>query len=244
MRSLISNTHDKYLIDHCLSPLGIDNMVSVNDIQSQTDRLMNLCADQRLHQDDIDENIYLYNLLMHEYFQRDTWLCDYNLSSEIKQYYSETKALLQQIPKLTRGYRNVTYQKIIRNMLIIGENITISRDLIHFNTFDITLRSINELCWRNLDVLFPNDGKEFGIDDVPILVRHTMSIGGLPQQRKEWVDDPNDKRSKIKKALTGTNLVQQDIRITIYECLSAILLYACLCTAVVTKLEATEYGRI
>ena len=180
----------------------------------------------------------LHDLLMHCYFRHDCLVSDYSLSAEIEDYYDQTKKMASDIPDTKGIKQNRLYEMVIRNLLILGENIYRGRRIIELDYVDISLRAVYLLCKRQIRKLFRMEGQEFDWKDIEEMIEYAHTCGGLPIQYTKLIDDPKEK-GKIKHLFFGVPQIQTNIEIRLCDCNCAYIFYAMLLTALVINMEVT-----
>ena len=236
---LIHNKHDAVLNDHFLSPLGINAPYAYKDIDEQISRLINLYQNGRERRQQYSSNLILDDLLHHYFFERDQIVREFRMTDEFMDYYQATKDAAAKIQDASNFVKqNRLYEIVIRNLLIIGENIISCRDLIDLLTIDVSLDTVEYLCRGQLRDLFKFEEYEYYLDGADKMAEFVKEHGGFPFQFTQYVDDP-EKKSQIKYWFTGVPQIKQDVEIHLYDCNFAHLFYALFLTALVEKVEAT-----
>lgn len=235
---LIHNKHDAVLNDHFLSPLGIDTPYTYKDIDAQIKRLINLYHDGREVRQKYSDNLILDDLLHHYFFERDQIVCEFRSTNVLINYYQVTKEVAAKIQNASNFVKqNRLYEIVIRNLLIIGENIISCRGPIDLYTIDISVNAVEYLCRGQLRDLFKFEEYEYQLHGANEKAEFVKNHGGFPFQFTQYVDDP-EKKSQLKYWFTGIPQIKQDVEIHLYDCNFAHLFYALFLTALVEKVEA------
>ena len=236
---LINNKHDSFLNDHFLSPLGIGVPYTYMDIDNQIKRLMNLYQDGREVRQKYSDNLILDDLLHHYFFQYDQIIRAFRTTDALMDYYQATKEAAAKIQDTSHFLKqNRLYEIVIRNVLIIGENVVRSNRLVDLSTIDVSLDAVEYLCREQLKNLFKFEEYEYrlnGADEKAVFVKEH---GGFPFQFSQYVDDPEQK-TIVNYLFKGIPQIKQDVEIHPYDCNFAHLFYAVFLTALVEKMEAT-----
>lgn len=236
---LIHNKHNAVLSDHFLSPLGINTPYTYKDIDEQIRHLINLYQDGREVRQKYSDNLILDDLLHYYFFRYDQIIREFRTTDAFMDYYHATKeaaSKIQDAPHFVK--QNRLYEIVIRNLLVIGENIIRSKRLIDLSTIDVSLDAVEYLCRGQLRDLFKFEEYEYqlnGADEKAVFVKEH---GGFPFQFTQYVDDP-EKKTIINYLFTGIPQIKQDVEIHPYDCNFAHLFYALFLTALVEKVEAT-----
>ena len=236
---LIHNKHDAALNDHFLSPLGIDTPYTYKEIDEQIRRLIDLYQDGREVRKKYSSNLILDDLLHHYFFQRNQIIQEFRITDAFMDYYQATKEAASKVQDASNFVKqNRLYEIVIRNLLIIGENIISCRGRIDLCTIDISLDAVEYLCRGQLRDLFKFEEYEYHLNGANRKAEFVKEHGGFPFQFAQYVDDP-EKKTQIKYWFTGVPQIKQDVEIHLYDCNFAHLFYALFLTALVAKLEAT-----
>lgn len=242
--ALESKLKDEYVFNHFFYPLKIDTKIKYADVLKQIKRLLKLYRDTAgtgLQ----DETEALYYLIRNQFFNQDDWIgqCD----SSVYHFYQSTKKAGEQIlsiKQLEKLRQNQLIEIVLRNLLIIGTNAASQRERTEFSTVDVDVNSIGFLCSSQMEYLFRDHFYSFDAKLFSDLIAFVHKRGGLPTTYTIWCEDPNDNRSIFSKLVFGQNEIPTDSEITRRDCIQAMLFYAVLLTALVTKLEATIYDKI
>lgn len=236
---LIHNKHDAALREHFLSPLGIDTPYTYKDVDEQIRRLIDLYQDGRDVRQKYNSNLILDDLLHHYFFKYDQIVREYSVTDTLMEYYQSTKEAAEMIQNASNFVKqNRLYEIVIRNLLIIGENIISSRRFADLCTIDISLAAVEYLCRGQLRDLFKFEEYGYQLHGANEKAVFVKEHGGFPFQFAQYVDDP-EKKSQIKYWFTGIPQIKQDVEIHLYDCNFAHLFYALFLTALVEKVEAT-----
>ena len=240
---LLHNMHNVQLNEHILSPLGVNTPLNRKEIAEWLERLKELYLDGRELRTSLDSNLILYDLIKHYYFEHEELIRMYGLNTEASDYYELTKQEALKIPNAKEIRKNHLYEIVIRNLLILGENISKSRDVVSLESIDVSLSAVELLCHSQIRDLFKFDEYEYTLNSVDEMVQFTKEHGGFPFQFTHFVDDPKEK-NKLKNFIFGTPQIKANVEIHLYDCNFAHLLYAVLLTALAFKLEVMSNGRI
>lgn len=236
---LIHNKHNDVLNGHVLLPLGIDVPYTYKDIEEQILRLITLYQDGREGRRKYSDNLLLDDLLYHYLFRDDRLVAELRTTDAFMEYYQVTKgfaAKIQNAPNFAK--QNRLYEIVIRNLLIIGENIIYSGVDIGLNTIDVSLDAVEYLCRRQLSGLFKFEEYEYRLNGANEKAKYVKMQGGFPFQFTQYVDDP-EKKTIINYLFTGIPQIQQNVEIHLYDCNFAHLFYAVFLTALVERMETT-----
>ena len=237
--SLESKLKDEFLLTHFFFPLKIDTKIKYADVRKQIERLIKLYQDTA-GVGSLDASEDLYYLIRNQYFYCDEWIGQHD--SSIDQFFQATKKASEQLLSIKGQRQNLRLEIVIRNLLIIGANIVSCSRLTSFATVDVYYDSVGYLCAKQIDHLFQHHFSSFNGVSFSDFIACAQRYGGLPITYTIWREDPNDNRSTLSKLIHGKIEIATDSKITRNDCKQAMLFYAVLLTALVTKLEATLYG--
>ena len=236
---LIHNKHNAVLNEHFLLPLGINTPYTYKDIDEQIKRLINLYQDGRETKQQYSSNLILDDLLHHYFFEWDQVVSELSTTDRFKDYYHTTKVAAAKIHGASHSAKqNRLYEIVVRNLLIIGENIIRCRGLVDLYTIDVSLDAVDYLCKEQLRDLFKFEEYKYQLNGANEKAQFVKENGGFPFQFTQYVDDP-EKKHQIEYCITGIPKIQQDVEIHPYDCNFAHLFYALFLTALVEKVEAT-----
>ena len=233
----ISNKHDDELNNYSLSPLGICEPYTCQDINKQVDRLIGLYRGFDKMKPPFNSNLVLYELLNHYYFNHDRIMRDFCATEKTMNYYKATKAFYTKIPNITNNVnQNQAYKTVIRNLLILASNFYDCAKQVDLESIDINLNAVGYLCKNQIQDLLDID-RSVSLKEADRIARYLKTVGGFPVQRKEYVEDPI-KKKQLKYIITGVPMVVNSIEIHLYDCDHAHLFYAIFLTALEEKVEA------
>ena len=223
--------------EHIFLPLNVQTEFSYPELAHQISHL------QKEYKDiDAQSSYANWNMMYHLMERRslyDNWLFQGHLASaETDSYYRATLDLADELKAVKGTRQNRLYEIVLRNLLIISENILRSNFVVNLNTIDITFDAVKYLCSYELNNLLKIDeGYEYNgnLDDNDQLFECIKYYKGFPFHVTEWVDDPECK-NKIVKFFSHPQ-IQQNKEIKPYDCNFAFYFYSVLLTALATRLE-------